>query len=247
MAYLIPIFIASAVLYFSSISNPNFWLPYFYLITPNREGAYNGWKTHAILDESIHYELRSIPEIMASDYTYESMVTATNNFRRPAVIRGLFNDSRAVNLWNSREYLAKAFGDNKIPVVRDGLIGTLQDDRFTELFSSAYQRVFESEHSKEYLFFPAKSRFSFPGVEQDEANRLEARGNEILKQDLDIGKIRPGMGDENDRYFMTGQFVIGKAPEDPLAPRTGSDFHCAGANNWFVQVLSFNIQRIFAM
>ena len=234
--YFWPIAISCAAYLLTRSCNPSFILPYLYLLTPFRESAYNGWKNHAHEDTSIHYGLRPIPEILASEYTYESMVTATAGFSRPAVIRGLFNDSRAAQYWNSREYLSDKFGDVKIPVVRDGLIGTLQNDRFTEQFGSAYRRIFDSNDTKEYLFFPAKSRFSFPGVEQNEANRLEVRGNEILRQDLDLSRIRPGMGDPKDRYFVTGQFVIGKAPADPTAARTGSDFHCAGANNWFVQV-----------
>jgi hypothetical protein len=142
---------------------------------------------------------------MAADYTHETMRKATDNFRRPAVVRGLFNDSRALKLWNDRDYLADAFGDHNIPVVRDGLIGTLQDDRFVERFSTAFHRLFDSEHSKEYLFFPAKSRFSFPGIAQEEAARLEARGNEILKQDMNLNKIRPGMADPNDALFAVGR------------------------------------------
>lgn len=67
--------------------------------------------------------------MVLSDYTYDALRRATNNFRSPAVVRGLFNGTRATSLWNSRDYLPKAFGDVSIPVVRDGRVGTLQDDR----------------------------------------------------------------------------------------------------------------------
>lgn len=44
--------------------------------------------------------------------------------------RGLFNNSRGVQLWNSKDYLPDAFGDNMvIPVVKDATLGTLQDHR----------------------------------------------------------------------------------------------------------------------
>jgi len=165
------------------------------------------------------------------------MSLATDNFRRPAVIRGLFNSSRAVQNWEDREYLATAFESIYIPVVRDGSLGTLQDDREIELFSTSFQRIFDSEYSKEYLFFPAKSRFTFKGVGAEEAQRLEERGNQIVKSDLDLNLIRPGLGDSGDSQFVTAQFVIGKAPHDPKILPTGSDFHCAGANNWFIQVV----------
>lgn len=47
---------------------------------------------------------------------------------------------------------------------------------------------------QEYLFFPAKSRFTFKGVEKDDADRLEARSNEVVQRDLDLNRIRPGFG-----------------------------------------------------
>ncbi len=44
--------------------------------------------------------------------------------------RGLFDRTRAVELWGSRDYLPLKFGEDRaIPVVRDGRVGTLQDDR----------------------------------------------------------------------------------------------------------------------
>lgn len=36
---------------------------------------------------------------------------------------------------------------------------------------------------------------------------------------------------------MTGQYVIGKSPETDNPLTVGTDFHCAGANNWFIQVV----------
>jgi hypothetical protein len=45
-------------------------------------------------------------------------------------LSGLFNNSRGVALWNSRDYLPDAFGDDVlIPVVKDASLGTLQDHR----------------------------------------------------------------------------------------------------------------------
>jgi hypothetical protein len=106
-----------------------------------------------------------------------------------------------------------------------------------EPFRTAFQRVYDSEYSKEYLFFPAKSRFTFKGVTPEDAMRLERRGNEIIKQDFDLNAIRPRLGEENQTNFMTGQYVIGKSPEASNKLIVGSDFHCAGANNWFIQVV----------
>ena len=65
------------------------------------------------------------------------------------VFRGLYKNSTAVREWHSREYLPNAFGDSiNIPVVMDGTVGTLQDDRKVESFADAYQRLYDSEYSK---------------------------------------------------------------------------------------------------
>ena len=74
--------------------------------------------------------LTCIPLIYyTADYSFDALRRATNDFRTPAVVRGLFNGTRATERWNDRDYLPRAFGDVEIPVVRDGSVGTLQDDR----------------------------------------------------------------------------------------------------------------------
>lgn len=97
--------------------------------------------------------------------------------------------------------------------------------------------MFDSDYTKEYLFFPAKSRFTFKGITQDAALKLEQRGNEIVKGDLDLNLIRKGLAEPGDKNFLTAQFVIGRSPQDPSLLTVGSDFHCAGANNYFIQVV----------
>ena len=63
--------------------------------------------------------------------------------------RGLYKNSTAVKMWNDRDYLPSAFGETiNIPVVRDATVGTLQDDRKVESFSSSFRRLFDSEYSK---------------------------------------------------------------------------------------------------
>ena len=47
---------------------------------------------------------------------------------------------------------------------------------------------------QEYLFFPAKSRFTFKGVDKEDAERLDARCNEVVRAELDLSRIRPGLG-----------------------------------------------------
>eukprot|EP00604_Paraphysomonas_vestita_P003552 CAMPEP_0174822930 /NCGR_PEP_ID=MMETSP1107-20130205/19929_1 /TAXON_ID=36770 /ORGANISM="Paraphysomonas vestita, Strain GFlagA" /LENGTH=312 /DNA_ID=CAMNT_0016043477 /DNA_START=107 /DNA_END=1041 /DNA_ORIENTATION=- len=196
------------------------------------------WRKYAPINNAIVYPLRPIPEIQAVDYSIENLIQASEGFTRPVVIRGLYNNSRGVKYWNSRNYLPDAFGDDiVIPVVKDATLGTLQDEREIESFRTSFNRVYDSEYSKEYLFFPAKSRYSFKGVTPEDAIRLEKRGNEIIKRDFDLNLIRPNLGNDKNTNFMTGQYVIGKSPETDNPLTVGTDFHCAGANNWFIQVV----------
>ena len=105
-----------------------------------------------------------------------------------------------------------------------------------EPFGESFRRVFDAEHSTSYLFFPAKSRLTFKGVDESAGETLERRGNAIVRQDLDLQNIRPGFATPSDSLFVSSQFVIGKSSADPSVAPIGSDFHCAAGNNWFIQV-----------
>jgi hypothetical protein len=45
------------------------------------------------------------------------------------VYRGLFKDTIAVEKWVDADYLSSKLGNFLIPIVRDGVVGTMQDDR----------------------------------------------------------------------------------------------------------------------
>mmetsp|Transcript_11812 Transcript_11812/g.21905 ORF Transcript_11812/g.21905 Transcript_11812/m.21905 type:complete len:358 (+) Transcript_11812:56-1129(+) len=234
-SHLKPILIVVAAIF---VSNYHWLKPWILLFNGDREVTLAAWKEHYPINDKVMYHMRPIAEVQAADATVESMEAATGGYRRPAVIRGLYSNSTAVQEWNNRDYLPAAFGEGiNIPVVKDGSVGTLQDDRKIDSFGDSFHRVFDSEYSKEYLFFPAKSRFTFKGVEKEDADRLEARSNEVVQRDLDLGRIRPGFGASGDAKFVGAQFVIGKSPADPELLVTGSDFHCAVGNNWFIQVV----------
>ena len=101
----------------------------------------------------------------------------------------------------------------------------------------AWEEMYDSEYSTKYLFFPVKSRFTFPGSEAGAAEKLDAASNKIIKDDLDLQRIYPGFGTEAHKAYAGGQFVIGKSiKEYDKKLTTGSDFHCALGNNWFIQV-----------
>ena len=63
--------------------------------------------------------------------------------------RGLSKNTSAVAHWNTRDYLPHLFGEDiNIPLVKDGSVGTLQDDRQVESFAKSFRRVFDSDYSK---------------------------------------------------------------------------------------------------
>jgi len=60
----------------------------------------------------------------------------------------------------------------------------------------------------------------------------------LIAKDLELDRIWLGFGrKETHSIYTFGQLVIGKsAPVMDSKDSTGSDFHCAMGNNWFVQV-----------
>lgn len=125
-----------------------------------------------------------------------------------------------------------------IPVVRDGRVGTLQNDRVVECFGDAFREVFDSDYTNKYLFFPVKSRFMFNGSAAS-TNLLQEVCDDIARRDLDLGRIYPGFGEKANPSYQGAQFVIGKTAAEGTRPGqrpTGSDWHCAVGNNFFVQV-----------
>lgn len=211
--------------------------PYLYMINGDRDAAVSMWAKHAPIDTSVTHHPTAVPEIEAKDYTFDALRRATNDFRTPAVVRGLFNGTRAVTMWNSRDYLPNAFGDVEIPVVRDGRVGTLQDDRVVETFKSSFEEVYDAEYSKKYLFFPVKSRFTFNGSDAGRSNTLQETCDRIAQVDLELSRIRPGFGGPDHSGYQSAQYVIGKSSEELSKQSTGSDWHCAVGNNYFIQAV----------
>jgi hypothetical protein len=126
----VAIFVALAAMRFHAQDQKLTWiLPYALLLSPFREELHQLWQKHAVLDTRIIYPAHHIPEILAQDYSYEAIRKASDNFRHPVVVRGLFNNSRAVELWGTKDYLPSVFKDFDIPIVRNATVGTLQDDR----------------------------------------------------------------------------------------------------------------------
>lgn len=62
-------------------------IPYFYLITGFRSAAYESWQLYAPINTAITHPPMHIPEIQASEYSFDKMRQATANWRHPVVVR----------------------------------------------------------------------------------------------------------------------------------------------------------------
>lgn len=229
--------IVSASLHLFLFQDLRFFVPYAMLLTSDRIATVNMWRRVAVVDRGVEYPPRHVPVIDATAYSFEVLREATDNFRRPAVVRNLFKDSIAVTMWGDREYLPSKFGDTQIPVILNGTVGTLQDKRVVESFASEFQKLYDAESTSKYLFFPVKSRIFFNGSAAGSSESLEKLVNEIVMEDIGLEKIRPGFGGPAHKSFQFSQFVIGKSFTDENTKATGSDWHCAPGNNYFIQVV----------
>lgn len=208
--------------------------PYLLLWTPFREDNRLAWLTHVPLDTRIIRPARPVIEIMAKDYSFEAIRIASQDFQLPVIVRGLFKNSVAVKTWKTEERLIEFLGDFSIPVVRNAVVGTLQDHREIVRFDDAFREMLALTKSKEYLFFPVKSRFTFNGSEAGSAQKLQEAVDDVCNRDLNFDLIWPGFGQKHHSTFAGSQFVIGKSTADFTNETTGSDWHCAIGNNWFI-------------
>jgi NDP-sugar pyrophosphorylase family protein len=134
------------------------------------------------------------------------------------------------------DYLPSLIGDFTIPVVKKAIYGTLQNDRAEMTFRESFQDVITNDDSKLYLFFPVKSRFNFNGSDIGSLERLQEAVNDVVLKDLKINeKIWNGFGTKKHSTYFGSQFVIGKGSAD-TAETTGTGWHCAAGNNYFIQV-----------
>lgn len=220
-------------------------IPNALLFTSFREEARALWQKTVFIDKNVKREPTHLAEIEAKDYSFESLRVATENFRYPAVVRGLFVDTPAEKKWDQDGYLAEKIGKFEIPVVRNALYGTVQNDRMVMKFGDAYSEILRDEKSKLYLFFPVKSRFSFNHSELGALEVLQDEINDVVHQDLDLDRIWKGFGKKSThKTFYGSQLIIGRGTNSTKTT-TGTGWHCAAGNNWFIQV--FGTKRWYFM
>lgn len=210
-------------------------LPTMLLFTGYREYTKSLWLRNVKIDTRVTYQIQKIPEIQGIEYNHKILQKATENWKRPVVVRGLFTNTSAIRNWQKQDYLPKQFGDISIPVVGDARNDNNQNNRTTMKFDESFNEVFSNDQSNLYLFFPVLSRFSFNGSEAGKAIELQERVNQVILEDLEIDKlIWKGFG--KHKTYKGSQFVIGRGRKDQ-SHTTGSNFHCAIGNNYFIQAV----------
>lgn len=211
-------------------------IPNALLFTSFREEARSYWNSINKIQTKVKRAPIQIPIIEAKDYTFEALRDATEGFRYPAIVRGLFLGSQAAKKWQDPEYLSSRIGDFIVPVVSEATYNTLQNKRELLTFREAYTEIVTNPSSKKYMFFPVESRHNFNHSDTGTAKELKKRINDVVREDLDLSRIWPGFGTASHKSYHGAQLVIGRGSNDSDAT-TGTGWHCAAGNNWFAQVV----------
>mmetsp|Transcript_3542 Transcript_3542/g.6551 ORF Transcript_3542/g.6551 Transcript_3542/m.6551 type:complete len:234 (-) Transcript_3542:218-919(-) len=85
---------------------------------------------------------------------------------------------------------------------------------------------------KNICFFPAKG-----GPEEKDADLLDEKLTEVVRTDLELDKlIWNGFGSKSVHSTFRGtQFIAGRGTKS-TETTTGTGWHCAPGNNWFIQI-----------
>lgn len=209
-------------------------LPNALLFTPYRNLTRQLWHELVEIDTRVIIPPQPIPEIRAEDYSFDALKKATDNFRHPAVVRGLFKDAPAIKKWVDPEYLPSKLGKFTVPVVMNATYGVKQDERSSMSFAEAFTDIVKNK-SKRYLFFPVQSREHFDATEFSTDSLADAV-NDVVKTDLELDpRLWPTFGSDRHKTFHGTQLIVGYGSATPNTT-TGTGWHCAAGNNYFIQV-----------
>lgn len=220
-----------------SFRNSNYFYPYVLLFTGYREHAKSVWTNLSKIDTKIIYPKQHIAIIDSENYSYNLLKKTSNYWREPVVVRGLFKNTIAIKKWNDPDYLPSIIGDVEISIIDDAFYKSQQKNRSMQKFNEAFYDVIKNNNSKKYLFFPTKARTYLYKISKEKYKELENKVNNLILKDLEVNKILwKDFGTKKHRQFVGSQFIIGRGINDS-DQTTGSGWHCAIGNNWFVQVI----------
>lgn len=174
-----------------------------------------------------------IREISAADFSYEKLREVTENFYYPAVVRGLFLNTTAVNRWAEKGYLSSKLGDFMVPT--NFCDAYVDQETVLARFEDAYDReVLSNEDSKHCMFFPLFSR----DENQTTIAAFKKAVIQLAREDLDLDRIRPGFASDSHTNLHGCQMVMGRGQKNATPKKfTGLGWHAEPGTNWFVQVV----------
>ena len=213
-----------------------FLIPNFLLFTPFHHLATPVWRmlqpAERLLSSSQDHKHTPIPEIKADDYTFEKFRELTGGFLYPAVVRGMFANTTAVERWAEQGYLNKVLGEFEVKVQQRGdEITYISNDPKLTKFSEAYDEILENEDSKSIMFFPF-----FKDRQSVLKDPLVKAMNHLVKYDLEVDRIWKGFGAFETHSSMVGhQFSISRKKYGAKSSTT-FDWHTEPGSNWFAQV-----------
>eukprot|EP00968_Pinguiococcus_pyrenoidosus_P028804 scaffold8110_cov267-Pinguiococcus_pyrenoidosus.AAC.2 len=194
------------------------------------------------------YKPEEIPFIRAEEYSIDAMKVATNGWRRPAVVRGLFKDTPAVDNWGDVDFLPSKIGDLVVPVHQNASLSVDHFELRHQTFGDAFRTIHQGVEPK-YLFFPLQSRHQLLGNTSFSPKMLQKAVDDVVREDLQLERIHEGFGGPRHLTFFGTQLIVGhgtqygaldgqkKVHHEDGKLTTGTGWHCALGNNWFVQVV----------
>lgn len=177
-------------------------------------------------------EPRHIPEIypnVEGNLDFEELRRATDNFRVPAVVRGLFKDTVALKKWTQTGYLEQKFSNFSMVINHNGIAERKKNIDKMANIGETFKDILADRNDKKMLFFP-KARDPRP---------IKDAVNNVTHTDLEVErKLWRGFGTESHKTYIQSSIIMANGFSQENGGKTsGTWWHCAIGNNWFVQVV----------
>lgn len=171
----------------------------------------------------------AIPELAIGDFSFDSLKKLSKDFTIPVVIRGLFNNTPAVNNWNA-EYFEEKYGEETLITITNAVVG----DQYK---TTAQKGVHGYQKSMNVVKMKLKNTFKH--MQQGEKfyisniDTIFRKHNDLLDDLSFEERIKPWAYDPYRPY--AAQLFLGYGSKDAKSS-TGTLFHSAFNANLFVQV-----------
>lgn len=213
-----------------------YMIPNMMMFLPFREVTISLWGS-LIQYPKEPIEPQQVPEIHAKDFSFEALRVVTKNFKSPAVVRGLFQNTTGLKRWSESGYLDSFFGEYEIPVVTKAVHDRGQQNRTVMAIGEVLEEIINDPTTRKYMFFPVQSRFQNTNDTQLQLEtELSEKVNKLVRKDLELDRFWNGFGTSSHTSFIGSQMIVGRGFKEENTT-TGTGWHCAVGNNWFIQVV----------